>query len=159
MRLNLDDLCLRGGQRHDCAYTLDIAPILLFGAKYEVVLPEGVGVRVERVAGGYLIHLHFVAKVFGPCFRCLKEAAIEVVADEEEFVPTAVGGWAESEGSDFVEGLLVDISGLSREALVVAMPDRVLCQTGCKGLCAQCGADLNAVECGCEPLELSGPMG
>jgi uncharacterized protein len=159
MRLNLDDLCLRGGQRHVCTYTIDIAPVLLGGVKYEAVVPEGVTVCVERVAGGYLVRLGFAAKVFGLCYRCLNETAVEVLAEEEEFLPTPAGGWVDSEANAFVDGLMVDVSGLSREALVLAMPDRVLCSVDCKGLCAQCGADLNAVECGCEPLEISGLMG
>jgi uncharacterized protein len=159
MRLNLDDLCLRGGQRHVCTYTIDIAPVLLGGVSYEVVVPDGVNVTVERIAGGYLVGVALAAKVFGACYRCLKEASLEVLAEEEEFVPTAGGGWVDSDSSAFVEGLMVDVSGLSREALVLAMPDRILCSTDCKGLCAQCGADLNAVECGCDPLEISEPIG
>jgi uncharacterized protein len=159
MRLNLDDLCLRGGQRHVCAYTVDIEPVVLGGAKYDVVVPDGVTLSAERIAGGYLVHLELVAKVLGPCSRCLKETLLQVFAEEEEFVPTAAGGWTESETSAFVEGMTVDVSGLTREALVLAIPDRVLCSTECKGLCAECGADLNKAECGCMPLEISEPMG
>ena len=94
MRLNLDDLCLRGGQRHVCTYTMDIAPVMLGGVKYEVVVPDGVTVTVDRVAGGYLVRWICAAKVFGPCSRCLRETGVEVLAEEEEFVPTAAGGWA-----------------------------------------------------------------
>ena len=155
MRLNLEDLGLRGGQCHVCTYTIGIAPVTLGGANYEVVVPEGVTVSVDRIAGGYLVHLEMSARVFGPCARCLRETGIQVVAEEEEFVPTTAGGWAESESSPFVAHMLVDLSGLSREALVLAMPERVLCSQECKGLCAQCGTDLNASQCGCEALEIS----
>jgi uncharacterized protein len=159
MRLNLDDLSLRGGERHVCTYTMDIAPLLFGGVEYQVVVSNGVTVSVERVAGGHLIRLDFAAKVFGPCSRCLKESGLEVLAEEQEFIPTAAAGWAESDSSPFVEGMMVDLSGLSREALVLAMPDRALCSAECKGLCPECGADLNEVECGCQPLEISEPMG
>jgi uncharacterized protein len=155
MRLNLDDLGLHGGQRHVCTYTMDVAPVMLGGAKYEVVVPDGVTLRVDRIAGGYLVHLDMNARVFGPCSRCVRETALEVAAEEEEFVPTAAGGWVESESSPFVQEMVVDLSGLSREALVLGMPDRVLCSEDCKGLCSQCGADLNESACGCEPLEIS----
>ncbi len=154
MRLNLDDLGLRGGQRHVCAYSVDIAPVALGGAKYEVVVRDGVSVSVERIAGGYLVNLELAAKVFGPCSRCLRETAIEVLAQEEEFVPTAAGGWVESDTSPFVQEMMVDVSGLSREALVLAIPDRLMCSSECKGLCPQCGADLNEGRCSCGPLEM-----
>jgi uncharacterized protein len=158
MHLRLDDLGLRGGQRHTCTYSMDVAPVLLGGANYEVVVSDGVTVSVERIAGGYLVHLEMAARVFGPCSRCLKETALDVVAEEEEFVPTAAGGWVESESSPFVQEMVVDVSGLSREALVLGLPPRVLCSEECRGLCVQCGADLNQGVCGCEPLEISGPM-
>ena len=159
MRLSLDDLGLRGGQRHVCTYAMDVAPLTFGGARYDVVMPEGVTVSVDRIAGGYLVRLDLTAKVYGPCSRCLKETAVEVVAEQEEFVPTAAGGWVESESSPFVQDMVVDVSGLSREALVLGMPGRVLCSEDCKGLCVQCGADLNQGECGCQPLEILGPMG
>ena len=155
MRLSLDDLGLRGGQRRVCTYPIDMAPVVMGGERYEVVLAEGVTVSVERIAGGYLIGVELAAKVFGPCVRCLEETGLDVHAEEQEFVPTAAGGWAESDASPFVEGLVVDISGLCREALVLAMPERVLCVADCKGLCPLCGAELNRGECGCAPLELS----
>jgi uncharacterized protein len=158
MRLNLDDLSLRAGQRHVFTYSVDIAPVVLGGVEYEVMAADGVAVSVERVAGGYLVQLDLAARAMGPCMRCLKATQLGVTAEEEEFVPTAAGGWVESESSPFVEGMIVDVSALSREALVLAMPDRVLCSIDCKGLCAQCGLDLNEGECECEPLEISEPM-
>ena len=34
--------------------------------------------------------------------------------------------------------------------MLLALPDYVLCDPACKGLCPVCGADLNDGECGCE---------
>jgi uncharacterized protein len=159
MHLNLDDLSLRAGQRHVFSYTADIAPIVLGAVEYEVSVPGGVEVSAERVAGGFLVHVGLTAGISGPCMRCLKATPQQVTAEEEEFVPTAAGGWAESDSSPFVEGMIVDVSALSREALVLATPAQILCSTDCKGLCPQCGAELNEGRCGCEPLEISEPMG
>jgi uncharacterized protein len=151
MYLNLEDLGLRGGQRHVCVYTVDIAPVLLGGARYDVVLADGVTAVVERVAGGYLVGVQLEAKAFGPCTRCLREVEVKIHAEQQEFVPTAAGGWEEAEVSLFIKDRVVDLSGLSREALVLAIPDRVLCSPACKGLCAQCGLDLNSGTCECSP--------
>jgi uncharacterized protein len=158
MRLNLDDLGLRGGEQHVCTYTVEVAPVSLGGERYEVLVPEGVSLAIERIAGGYLVGLSMDAWAYGPCSRCLKEATLQVHAEQEEFAPTAVGGWAESESSAFIEDLVVDVSGLAREALVLAIPDKILCSVECRGLCPQCGADLNCGRCGCGPLEISAPM-
>ena len=37
-----------------------------------------------------------------------------------------------------------------REQVLLALPMDALCAERCKGLCAQCGQDLNEKPCGCE---------
>lgn len=159
IRLDLDDLCLGGGDRHQSVHAVDVAPIALGGAEYRVLIPNGVAIAVDRVAGGYLVKVSTDAKVYGPCARCLSEADVELRAEEQEFAPTAGGTWDEADVSPFIEELVVDIEGIAREAVILALPDQVLCAPTCKGLCAQCGRDLNLGDCGCEALEISQQMG
>ena len=45
------------------------------------------------------------------------------------------------------EGLLLE--DVLREQVLLAVPIRLLCQDGCKGLCPQCGRDLNRETCNC----------
>ena len=46
---------------------------------------------------------------------------------------------------------VVDLEGLLREEIHLALPLKPLCDDGCKGICAGCGAELNHEECTCEP--------
>ena len=50
----------------------------------------------------------------------------------------------------------VDISGDLREAVLLNLPRFPLCDEQCKGLCPQCGQDLNGEPCGCRKTEASG---
>lgn len=50
------------------------------------------------------------------------------------------------------EGEVVDLEPLLREQLILAVPFAPLCKESCKGLCPQCGADLNREQCACEPI-------
>lgn len=149
MSLNLEELGLKGGQRHDCVYAITLAPVSLGGADYQVFLPDGATISVERVAGGFMVRLTALARAYGPCSRCLTEVETDIRAEQEEFAPTAAGGWVGSESTPFIAGMVVDLSGLAREAVVLAMPERVLCSPSCKGLCPQCGVDLNRESCMC----------
>lgn len=46
-----------------------------------------------------------------------------------------------------------------REALIVDHPAQFVCKESCKGLCPQCGANLNEKSCGCKPQdEISEPF-
>jgi uncharacterized protein len=49
------------------------------------------------------------------------------------------------------DAMEIDVTPAVREELVLAAPRYVLCRDDCKGLCAQCGKDLNAGACGCAP--------
>lgn len=53
------------------------------------------------------------------------------------------------------DGESIDIDELAREQILLARPTRLLCREDCRGLCALCGADLNADQkCNCESAEI-----
>ncbi len=149
MYLDLRDCSLRTGERYERVYFLDVAPIVLGGVRYEVLVPQGASVVVDRVAGGFLVSVSMDAKVYGPCARCLNEAVLDVRAEQQEFAPTAKDGWEESDLSAFIKDLVVDVSSIARETVVLALPAQVVCSSSCRGLCPQCGQDLNRGDCGC----------
>ena len=78
---------------------------------------------VERVAGGFLVDV----SAEGSGLRTLRPlpergGTLEVEAEQQEFAPTAKDGWEESDLSAFIEDLVVDVAGIAREALVLALP-------------------------------------
>lgn len=46
----------------------------------------------------------------------------------------------------------VDVTSAVREELMLAAPRYTVCREDCKGICPQCGKDLNAGPCGCPPV-------
>src|SRR5205823_14521077 len=48
------------------------------------------------------------------------------------------------------DGESVNLEPFLREQLVLAVPFAPLCREDCKGLCPQCGVDLNSGTCACE---------
>jgi uncharacterized protein len=150
MLLHLADLALRGGERYERFYPLELEPIVLGGTDYRVLVPGGVTVTVDRVTGGYLVGVALDARIYGPCARCLDEAVLDVHAEQQEFGPTAKDGWEETEESEFIKDLVVDVDGLAREALILALPNQVVCSEECRGLCGVCGTDLNKGPCDCK---------
>jgi len=72
------------------------------------------------------------------CGRCLR--AFRQAVAVAEFVCLQ-----ELTGEDFV-----DLTPQMREDIILELPQRVLCQSDCKGLCPVCGKDLNEGACGCK---------
>ena len=50
---------------------------------------------------------------------------------------------------------IIDIMLLVRQTLALTDDIRFLCKPDCKGLCPQCGQDLNVNPCRCQPANLS----
>jgi uncharacterized protein len=48
------------------------------------------------------------------------------------------------------DGESIDLEPLLREQFVLAIPYAPLCREDCKGLCSQCGTDLNSGTCTCQ---------
>lgn len=50
-----------------------------------------------------------------------------------------------------VEDDTIDLMGLIQEQILLQVPMKPLCRPDCKGLCGQCGANLNEGSCSCAP--------
>jgi uncharacterized protein len=50
---------------------------------------------------------------------------------------------------DFLHEDLINVSELIRENILLALPVKPLCREGCRGLCPQCGTNLNEDTCRC----------
>jgi len=88
------------------------------------------------------------------CARCLSEVEIDLKSDVSLILTPRDESFAESgEGDldhDFYEGNTVDISGYLRELIAITIPINVICGKECKGLCSNCGINLNNASCNCE---------
>ena len=96
------------------------------------------------------------------CTRCLKpiERELEIPFDvsfisEEEYANVEEHEVPPSDLSTGVfDGERVDLKELVREQIVLEIPEQVFCTEDCKGLCPNCGADRNLVDCKCEDQEI-----
>jgi uncharacterized protein len=148
--LDLRELPLRGGERLERRVQVHIGSITLGGSIYDTLVDGDVAVvSVARVGGGFLVTVEIAAQIYGPCSRCLRDVVVAVEAEQEEFVPQDPFDSEAEDLSPFIEDLVVDVGGLAREALVLALPAKVLCGDECAGLCPLCGLDLNQARCDC----------
>jgi uncharacterized protein len=75
--------------------------------------------------------------------RCLSEAHPVVQVDSREIEQP---GEAEELHTPYFEEGQLELTGWVRDALVLALPARLLCREDCRGLCPVCGIDLNTVD-------------
>jgi uncharacterized protein len=115
-----------------------------------LAVPEGSPIefdlRLEAVVEGVLVTGTAEAELVGECVRCLDELRRDVTADFQElFVYDDGEDEADDDEDDEtsrLEGDLLDLEPLLRDAVVLALPFQPLCQDDCPGLCIECGARL-----------------
>jgi uncharacterized protein len=125
----------------------------------KVVGPLDGHVRMRRTNQGLLVDGWVDLTLQLECDRCLKVFEQPMhIPFEEQFYPTV----------DVVSGLPLapfdgeeifpinahhelDLTEAIRQNALTALPMVTLCQEDCKGLCSQCGHDLNLGPCECKP--------
>ncbi len=123
----------------------------LAGLDLQLVEPVMVMGELRETGGGnFLWRGQIGAAVSGECVRCLTpliqrvDAAVDVMFSSD---PDLV-----DDPSVYVlapEVRSIDLREAVREELALAVSAFPLCRPECRGLCATCGADLNAGPCAC----------
>ena len=91
------------------------------------------------------------AVIQSPCARCLEPTDTEVEAELEEAFIRDTGEPLEADEDQYMySGHVLELDEAVRTALLLELPSRILCKEDCRGLCDQCGADLNINECSCQ---------
>lgn len=141
--LDLRQLRLRSGEEHRDEQEVELQPLELGGQRY-LPVPENVvaDVVVTRASTGTVFELRFRTRLHGPCYRCLEDAVLDVPIRAREYQATNPGGSDELTTPYVVDDRL-DLSQWARDAVVLALPDKILCRPDCAGLCPECGRDLN----------------
>ncbi len=137
-------------------------------------VPEGseleLDLRLESVVEGVLVSGTVNAAVTGECVRCLDPVTSAIEVDLQELyvhpdreherrgghaggraggngrgrVDEGIGEDEEMAALPQLDGDLLDLEPVLRDAVVLALPLRPLCREDCPGLCAECGARLDS---------------
>jgi len=151
---NLRRLRLRSGEQVAEQVEVEIEPLVLGGQQYRSE-PATVAAEltISRAASGMLLDLAFRVRLEGPCFRCLTDAALELPIRAREYQATSPGDDPELR-SPYIHDDVLELSAWAHDALALELPDKILHDPDCAGLCPVCGRDLNL-----EPHEHEAPVG
>lgn len=109
-------------------------------------IPEGADlhleVRLESVTEGVLATVNTTAPVAGECARCLEPVTQTVAVRCQELFSYEQNGGDGGEDGYSLDGDLLDLEPVLRDALVLALPLAPRCQEDCPGLCVECGVRL-----------------
>ena len=101
--------------------------------------------RAEKVSAELLVQGEVAVELEVECSRCA------------EFYSTTVRVLSFLRAYEIKEKVeSVDVTPDLREDLLIELPAYPVCSATCRGLCPQCGANLNQGPCACRPAQMGG---
>src|SRR5215510_2290738 len=96
------------------------------------------------------------------CDRCLKPLELPVSADfaleyitGADYESSSNAALSEEEMAVSVfDGESIEVDEIVKEQILLTVPVRTLCREDCKGICPECGIDLNTGQCSCAAEEV-----
>jgi len=150
--------------------TRDWIESLDLGVEGKIASPLRIDLEMNRSGEEVFVDGRIEGRVGLPCYRCLEPASAPLSGSfRATYLPPSADRAgahgreiAEEAGDDLagepdpgdedvyyqVDGV-IDLLPMLREQILVVLPERALCRESCQGLCASCGADLNAGSCDC----------
>jgi uncharacterized protein len=152
--------------------TAEIFPVLAeMVAKKACEFLTPISVNLKALRSGNMVEVsgNLNTSVRLSCDRCLQEFETclktvfsltymhrEADAMEEDSKREEIELQAEDMGIIYYQGEEIDLTNEIQEQVVMAIPIRALCKRDCRGLCIECGADLNQGDCSCAKKPLTG---
>lgn len=155
MRIELENLESGRGEFAHVYQPEDLNPV---DERVQIVEPAAVNGKVRLAGNEVFVNGHVETRAQVECDRCLKPVELPVSADftldyitGDEYESSAVAELTEAEMSVSVfDGKGIDVDEVVKEQILLAVPTRMLCREDCKGICPECGTDLNSGECACK---------
>lgn len=168
MQVSVDEIGSKGLEL-DHTYTPEDLPVLKQLQEDGTIkgfTPVECHVRLHKMAQIIEVSGSAEVTVTMQCSRCLEEQQVDLKVDFHqsyvEQLPQVTeedGGEvelsAEQMGLELFDGETIDLLDEIQQQIVLALPARPLCTKGCKGLCSECGANLNTGDCHCNDGNIS----
>ena len=150
MLLGLSKIIDCPGQSISFSTSVDLSD-LRFGTCEPVRDPVTASGTVRNTAGVLMMTGLIQTRLYGVCDRCASEFERDVEFPIDVVLVTELANEDNEDEWVFpLEGDSADLEDIVRTVFVLNMDSKLLCKPDCKGLCCQCGKNLNEGSCNCQ---------
>ena len=127
------------------------------GDSYRVVEPVVLDFDIHKDKDRFRLEGTIRTELELPCSRCLEPFRLPVdAAFDLRYLPASAMTTEEESAieeddleTSYYRDEVIDLDELMREQFYLALPMKPLCREDCRGLCPQCGVNLNSGTCDC----------
>jgi uncharacterized protein len=142
-----------------------------WGQNYVPCGPVRVNITADYAQGDIAVRIELSCEFLVPCARCLENTRLAINCDMRYLFTMRHSRRTEDEGAGeeedgYIDAIEIekfqtelDLSQYIWEAIILNLPEMVLCRDDCRGLCPVCGCRKNVRECGCMTDEADPRLG
>ena len=127
-------------------------------SQFKVVTPVDLRFKVSKDKNRYRLVGRVLTTLEQVCSRCLEPFRQEIDAPfDVRYLPQSENAGADEQSVEeddlsdaFYRDEQIDLRQLMEEQFYLALPMKPLCRDDCRGLCPNCGTNLNETTCKCE---------
>lgn len=139
MYINLSDLREIGAKKQ-VSVELEHHDLKFANRDIKIKRPIQLELEIFNTSDSFAIEGNLEAELILSCSRCLqKYSSLVELNVSENVLKTEM----EDEEELYLDDIVVD-------NIILSLPMKPLCDKDCKGICPQCGQDLNKNDCNCE---------
>lgn len=128
----------------------------------EIILKEPITLKLNVYKAGSKVIIKGIIQTLVEleCSRCLEEFFCHI---DEDFTITFLPESERPKDPDleldsrdldisFYDGETIDLTKLVKEQIILSVPMNPVCRVNCRGLCPECGENLNEKRCACSSM-------
>ena len=127
-------------------------------SQFQVAEPVDLKFKVQKDKDRFRLIGRIITALELPCSRCVEPFRLPIDSTFDiRYLPQtemAAEGEREVEEDDLSDAFYrdeqIDLAQLMEEQFYLALPMKPLCRDDCKGLCPNCGTNLNDATCDCQ---------
>jgi len=147
MILDVSQLIQNDGAVKVLDFSIELEDMQFCGQDISFRTPFALSGDIKNISGALYLKLDADVSFVTQCARCLEEVSVHhTFSVDEVFAKTER---EEIEDVTIIDSGNIDLSEVTEKAFIGSLPINYLCNEDCKGLCKECGANLNREDCSC----------
>ena len=149
MKIDLTNLFNGSNEVIPVDYSLDLSH-LVYGTYNPIQKGAEIKGSVYQTAGVVYLDLSVSFEFCGVCDRCADDFTKDLGFELKRILVASLSNDTDFDDYIVVENGVLDLDELIEEEIQLFLPSKMLCREDCKGLCMQCGKNLNHGNCSCK---------
>lgn len=159
MLINLMDILSSNQPNKKISTSLNINEVNINGQKINV--RDDVEIELEFISIGEKkleVKGYFQIVLIIPCSRCMEDVFYTIKEHFEKIIDLNSIEEKETEQDVYVDEYNLNVEQLILQEVIINYPMKVLCKDTCKGICKNCGTNLNSSKCNCNMTDIDPRM-